>query len=118
MDLKKIKEIIDHKIYDDQTKERLIIQHLATDESVIPDVLRILTLERETKKQLIQDMNLELSRADVHIQHPTLASGEYGNKKSDQKLNEQKAKEFVLNHITGFYIKYKGIITHCFNKQI
>lgn len=118
MNLKKIKEIVDHKIYDDQTKERLIIEHLATDESVTPAILKILLSEREMKKQLIQDMNLELSRADVHIQHPDLASGESSNKKSDKKLNEQKAKEFVLNHITGFYIKYKGIVTHCFNKQV
>lgn len=114
MNIDKIKTIVNDPLLSDMEKESKIISVISQDDNAIPTLLAILSAERNFKKQLLLDMNLELSRADVHIQNPTLAARDA--KKDEQKLAQ--AREFVLNHITAFYVKYKGHISHCFNKQV
>lgn len=116
MDINRIGEIAtDDRLSHDQ-KERQIISVLSQDERVIPIMMEILSQERELKKRLIMDMNFELSRADVHIQLPTLAARDKGHK--NEEVKQMEAREFVLNNITAFYHRYKGIVSHCFNKQV
>lgn len=115
MNIEKITSVIINPHYDDKQKESKIIDVLAEDPDCIEMVLRIIAGERRMKDELITDMNLELSRADVHIQEPLLASGIPKGKDAEKRIH---AKEFVLNHITAFYVKHKGQITHCFNKQV
>ena len=121
MNIDKIKEIVNSTMPED-AKRHFIIQVLAQDKKVIPTMMEILEEERTQTKELITDMNLELSRADVHIQNPTLGHGEVKSTTKDkvkiEEIKKAQAKEFVLNHITAFYVKYKGRITHCFNKQV
>jgi len=106
MDLQKLKEIINSDI-PDKAKESFIIELLANDEKVIPTLMLILESERKTSKDLTMDMNLELSRAHIYIDsRPEIKS------ESKESFN----KGFILDEIAKFYIKYKGIITHCFNR--
>lgn len=112
--IEKIKNILNQDHLSDSQKWNGILQEIASDENAVPHIMQLLAVERSSKKRLIDDMNLELSRADVHIQNPTLAARD---DKAKDYIKEAQAKEYVLNHITAFYVKYKGIITHCFNKQ-
>lgn len=102
MDIKAIKEIIlsDNPL---EIKEHLIINILAKDPKVIPTILKILNNEREGQKELILDMNLELSRADVFIG-------------LNQKKRSDFDKDFIQGEIQSFYNKHKDSVTHCFNK--
>lgn len=106
MNLKRLKEILDSR-EPDNVKEHLIIQCLSKDEKVIPTIMKILGSERDEKKQLILDMNLELSRAHIYID-------ERPENKAEAKQSFNKS--FVIDEIGKFYFKYKGIIGHCFNR--
>lgn len=106
MNIQSIKEIVNSNISDDM-KEDLIISVLASDESVIPTMLKILQEERNKKKELIIDMNLELSRAHIYI---------YDRPETKTEAKQAFNKSFIMDEIAKFYIKYKGVITHCFNR--
>lgn len=118
MDILSIKSIVNSDQLPEDMRASMIISVLAKDKEVIPLILEIIDVERKQKEELIVDMNLELSRAEVHIKNPTLASGINSTKAKDEELKLAQAKEFVLNHITAFYVKYKEVINHCFNKQV
>ena len=99
MDLKRIKEIVNsgHPLWDE-----LLIIELASDENVFNDMMKILSTERKNKKTLISDMNLELSRADIHLRHPKLLKENH---------------EFIVEEIDKFYDKYEGKVGHCFRNR-
>lgn len=97
MNIKKITEIVNDPLYTDDIKEHLIIAVLADDKNVIPTILDILAVEREKKRQLISDMNFQLSRAHCAIEVP--------------KLNKE---HFVEKEIIKFYHKNKEEVRHCF----
>lgn len=105
MNYEKIENIVNSSV-PQAHKERLILECLAEDEHVIPDILRILQSEREIKKELITDMNAELSRAHVYI---------YGRPESKTEAADPFNKPFVMSEIKKFYLKYKDYISHCFN---
>lgn len=106
MDIDKIKEIVnsDSSVL---LKESQLIEHLSSDKNCIPTLLRILERERSNNKELITDMNLELSRAHIYIDMRAESKSE--NKESFNK-------GFVLDEIAKFYFKYKQVVTHCFNR--
>lgn len=106
MDLKTIKEIIISDV-DDELKEALIINTLANDKKVIPMIMEILDSERKQNKDLIMDMNLELSRAYLYI-----------DIRPESKVEGKDSfnKGFIMDELAKFYIKYKDKITHCFNR--
>ena len=108
MNLKKIKEIVDNSAYTPSLKENLIIKELSKDEDVMPKLMKILASERKEKRQTIIDMNLELSRAHIYIDGLDF--------KNIKKEDKRFTKEFVLDKISEFYIEYKGIVSHCFNR--
>ena len=108
MDLQKIKKIVNSGL-PDQYKESAIITILSQDKKVVPTVLKILESERNTSKELITDMNMELGRAHIFIEKSKIKEK---NPNSDTEFN----KKFLLSEITKFYTKYKEVIGHCFNK--
>ena len=62
MDIKKIEQIVNTKLSDEQ-KEYLILCTISDDKNAIPTILQILDREREQREELILDSNSELSRA-------------------------------------------------------
>lgn len=107
MNVKEIKEIVNLNNVSDDIKESLIIKTLASDEKIIPLIMDILNTEREQNKDLLTDMNLELSRAHIYI-----------DERPESKVEGKDPfnKGFILDKISEFYIKYKENITHCFNR--
>lgn len=94
MNLKKIREILDSPANEDQQKS-LIIQELSKDENLIPTLLLILESERKQKSQLVENMNLLLSKAEVGLKEPEI------NKDG-----------FMQNEIAEFYRTSE--MNHCF----
>lgn len=109
MDLKKIKAVLDSDL-PDELKEGKIIEILSQDRKVIPILMNILSEERYFKDELIDDMNLQLGKADVYIQ-----TIDFLNVKQEGKQRFNKA--FVLDEIEKFYSKYKGHIIHLFKAK-
>lgn len=107
MDILKIKTIIESETLTDEHKEHFILATLAKDESVISKLLVMLEIERSNKKELISDMNLELSRTHTYIE-----LREENKKEAKENFN----KVFVVGKVAEFYTKYKGIVSHCFNR--
>ncbi len=97
MDLKKIKEIIDLPLTSDKDKESLIIDELSKSENILNILLMILDSERIRKSELVDNINLLLSKADACLQEP--------------KLNKS---GFMQTEIAEFYKNSE--INHCFIK--
>ncbi len=110
MNLDEIKLIVNHKLYPDEIKEEKIIDILSEDENVLFIMMSILDKERKTKKELISDMNVELSKADVFIE----SAPDISEKNNNNGFN----KESVLKSITDFYRKYRKQIKSIFNKNL
>lgn len=107
MKLDKLKQILDSEV-NDELKELLVLQFLSKQETIIPDLLKILEIERISKKELISDMNLELSRAHIYI--------DLNEEKVDKKNKNTFTKSFVIDKIAQFYFKYSETVNHCFNR--
>ena len=106
MDIDIIKDIVNaESSY--EIKKIQLIEHLATSKDCIPTLLRILDRERSNNKELITDMNLELSRAHIYIDMRAESAAE-----RKQDFN----KGFILDEIAKFYFKYSKVVTHCFNR--
>ena len=99
MDIKKIRDLLNSEIPDDM-QEYWLKRLIANDEEAIPDILQLLAIERQEKKEIIEEMNLQLSRADIGLDNPKVI-----NKNG-----------FIQNEIREFYAKYKDHIGHCFRK--
>lgn len=106
MNIDNIKEIVGASV-PDNLKRRLILVDIAKDDNCIIDILEIIEQERKVKKQLINDMNLELSRSHCYIQD---------RKESVASKSKRFNKAFLMKSIEDFYEKYKGVVTHCFNQ--
>lgn len=98
MNIKKLREILAIPASDANLRSA-VLEMLAEDENVIPDLLEILHYERQQDKKLRQELNLELGRAHVVIR--------------DKKVYK-KLQSFVDEEICKFYKKWKGKIGHCF----
>ena len=66
MDLKLIKQVLDYELLD-EVKENLILQVLAKDKKVIPNLLQMLECERDFNKELLLDINEELSKTYITL---------------------------------------------------
>lgn len=113
MDINKIRQIIELPITDEE-RTKGILNVIASDENALTVVLEILNIERKMKKELISDMNMELSRADVFIEglNPAMLP----KKEKETIFADGFTKVFVADKIMSLYVKYKGIISHNFNK--
>jgi uncharacterized protein YebE (UPF0316 family) len=98
MNIEELKSLFNSDL-SDEIKKSEIINSLARDENVIPIVMRILESERRQKKELLDNMNLLLSKAHVGLEDPKFNDG-----------------GFIQKQIVEFYIKYKNKIGHCFKK--
>ena len=107
MDLDKIKAIVNTSGLSSKDKQQAIYEVLAQDVDAIPQMLKILNLEREQKHDLIVDMNLELSRAHLYVEAVEV--------KKEPKIGNVN-RPFIMDSIAAFYIKYKGKVSHCFNR--
>ena len=106
MNLDEIKEIINSDL-PDEIKESQLIESIANDENAVPNIMLMLAFERKTNKNLLMDMNLELSRAHIYIDMKP---------EGKQETKDSFNKAFIMDEIAKFYIKYKGKIVHCFNR--
>lgn len=107
MNLENIKEIVNSSGLSTESKKSLIFRDIAKDKKAIPSILQILNSERGMKDDLITDMNLELSRAHCFIE---------GIEEPLQDSTKRFNKTFVISAIESFYVKYKNMVTHCFNR--
>jgi hypothetical protein len=103
MNIKKLKEIFSENLPDDIT-EHLVIKVLSEDESVIEDILKIISAERKQKKILIREMNFQLSRAHLGLE---------ASKFAKKGLNGDR---FIEKEIEGFYHHFKGQVGHLYKK--
>lgn len=104
--LDKIQSILSNPLLDDESKSMSILALIAYDKNAIPFIMDMLQHERKESRQLILDMNLELSRTHFYLDQHALENPE--NKK--QSLN----KAWVISKVQEFYTKYKGVINHVF----
>ncbi len=101
MKIDEIKAIVNADLPDD-FKRRGILRLMAKDESVIPELLEILNIERKAKKVLLTDMNALLSKSHVALEIATF----------DKKgLNGD---GFIQREIMEFYLNNKDTVGHCF----
>lgn len=98
MNIEKIKKIVNSG-QPDVTIRSLLLLAISEDERAIPDLLGILEAERVTKKELITELNFQLSRADTIIESP--------------ELNKDK---FVRKEIASFYKKFAHLVSHCYRQ--
>jgi hypothetical protein len=96
MNLDYIKKVLDSGM-PAELKRRSILSIISKDENAIPEILEILNHERARKKELILEMNMQLSRADMTRKAPT--------------LNDD---DFVTKEIKKFYEENKEQVRHCF----
>lgn len=89
----------------DQQMKAEIYKVLSKDEDIITNLLLTLESERQMKKDLIIDMNLQLSKAQIYINNVK-------ETKHDQSLSFNKS--FIMGEISDFYERYRGKISACF----
>lgn len=100
MNLEKLKQILNSNMRED-FKEILFFEQLSKEEDIIPKILQILQVERARNKEIIFDMNHELSRAFNYVHEAAF-----------DKKKKGFNKEFLLGEIKNFYRKYKSSISH------
>ncbi|HYE67512.1 MAG TPA: hypothetical protein VEA58_02810 [Anaerovoracaceae bacterium] len=76
-----------------------MLKEIANDPDAIPKIMQMLDEERRTNKNLVTDLNFQLSRAHVVLEAPEMNKG-----------------EFVAAEIRKFY--ETGRIGHCYNMNI
>ncbi len=111
MNFKKLGECLNAPA-EDKIKRLMVLACIAMDKDAIKDVLEMLQNERSQNNELLTELNLNLSRAEVFI-------SEYTPEETKLKKGEQKKtfdKRFVLDKIAEFYITNKKHINHCFNR--
>lgn len=99
MDLKKIQTILNTS-HSDSLKRSVILDIIAEDENALVDMMKILATERERKRELISEMNMQLSRADVFIKCPKIAES-----------------DFITGEIEKFYQQHSSMVTHCYQNK-
>lgn len=113
MDLNKIQKIVNSHTSED-AKKHLILKTIAEDKKAIPMLLEMFNSERHFNNELINDLNLELSRTHIYIEELDK------NKRIKQSKNKTKGllfdTKFVLEKVEEFYTKYSKSIKHCFNR--
>lgn len=99
MDLNKIREALDSGMPNPVIKSRILSIIGLSDDSVM-QLMEVVNSRMQSDKQLIEDSNLEVSRAALHIKSPSLSES-----------------SFILTEIGKHYEKYNDRIHCCFNIQ-
>ena len=103
MNIDTIKEIIESKKLADDDKRRRILYHISQDTNWLEDVLEMIAIDKAQKKELIGDLNLEVSRLHIAVIEP-------------KHFASKKDRQFLLDNVEALYKKWKGVVSHCFNK--
>ncbi len=85
---------------DEKTGKQFIAKYISQDENIIPMLIAILAEEREFKKELISEMNLNLTRNTTGLMYPQIIPA--GSVK--------KQTEFYINETKKFYKKYEDSV--------
>lgn len=104
MNLKNIQNALSAPLSDD-IKERLILIEISKDKNAIPKILEMLDNEREETSELVDDLNLEVSRLDMMFKEPKLG----GNTKLERN-------NFRESNVNNLYQKWSHRIGHLFKK--
>lgn len=99
MDIEKIKEVVNNPFIPEEMKRSGILKEIARDKTAIGDILGILDHERSRSKELIVEMNVLLSQADVAL--------------DNKKLNKG---DFIQAKVKTFYENWKDYVNHCFRE--
>lgn len=102
MNIDKIKEIV-NSVGDKEQKSSAIIKALSEDSNVLFTLITLLATERNINKQMVSDLNLEVSRYHIHI-----------NNKDLLKKNLQ----FLNTETKSLYTKWKDYIRPPFNNKL
>lgn len=100
MDLKLIKETLNSSLKND-IKEAIILSIIAEDDKAIPYLLKILNYERTQRKDLLNDTNLNLSRALIILDDKSM----------------KKHTTFAVDEIKKHYIKWKHSVRCVFSTK-
>jgi hypothetical protein len=105
MNIEDIRAIVNNDNLPKQVQKNYILSIIAKDEDAIPLIMEILNFERQEKKELILDSNMELSRALITLQDPNIG-------KDKPKPYIELA--FVVGEIKKHYLKWQDKIRCCF----
>ena len=94
MNLEKIKEIVNSNILEEYKKQR-ILKELSQDPNVVNTLIELLSLERTRGKELIADLNLEVSRYNVHVNNIELLNSNIDFLNTETKNLYGKWREFI-----------------------
>lgn len=83
------------------------IKSIVNDDLTTDEIKRHLEVERKRKKELITEMNHELSRAHTYIDSYT---------ESERAAKNNCNKSFIMDQIAKFYFKFSDQVTHCYNR--
>lgn len=76
--------------------EEVIFDYISDDKTIIPNMLRLLEIERQNSKELLKDCNMELSRSLTGLIDF-----------SSQSEKDKKMRIFMIDEIKKFYKKWK-----------
>ena len=102
MNIKKITDIVNDHSLTVTSKERAIITVLSEDPNVLTTIISLLAVERNTQKELVSDLNLEVSRYHAMVTTPKLLKGQEG---------------FLNDETKSLYEKWKAFIKPLFNNK-
>ena len=111
MNIEKIKTAVNSQLSEDMVRAS-IIRAIAEDKHAISDILELVKTQTEIKHELINDLNLNLSRAHIFIDS-------YMPDQPKLKKNESEpnfSKSFVVDEIAKFYLTNQNRIVHLFNR--
>jgi hypothetical protein len=98
-------QVANKEMNKDYFLEHILIPVLSTEDEAVPLFLEVLNRQITTKKNIMQEMNHELSRAEVFL--------------ADPKQLANSGLDFALDNIKKFYQKWTGIfgVGHCYKKD-
>ncbi len=99
MQYEQMKQLLINAV-DQYQGELIMLTYMSQDKKIIPAMIKMLEIERENKKELVQEMNLNLTRNTFAIMHPEITMGN----------GPEKQKEFYLSETKGFYKKYEDSV--------
>lgn len=114
MQFYKILELIsDRTGYSEETRVQMLLEAISRDAEAMDYIFATMARDRETKDELIRELNHELSRADVFIKEVVLE-----NRALKDGGNKQKVlREFILEGIEKFYKANAALVKHCYPKK-
>lgn len=94
----KYKELVELlQVLPEEQGKQYIVDYLSNDESIISNMLMLIEAERRNKKELIEDMNLNLTRNTTGLMFPEICP----------VGSPEKQRQFYINETHKFYKRYE-----------